>query len=240
MAALICGICRRAPTRLRLGTKNWERRPRRSLSVRTTPRQSILFSSQSLDRNATVVPGLGHDEERTEPVKRISMYVFTIVLTFALTAMLARVAAHHSHFVGRTVRNPTDAASRDGLFQGRLDAERGRKQHLASGRWNTDADRRSFVSAYLQAYRELGGRAVSEGLGSWQLAEQIGYHDGIADGLQQRQGPKPFQANATENYRRADRGYSESSVDLNQYKRAYREAYGNGYQQGYYGEPERI
>ena len=94
-------------------------------------------------------------------MKRISMYVFTIVLTFALTAMLARVAAHHSHFVGSTVRNPTDAASRDGLFQGRLDAERGRKQHLASGRWNLDADRRLFVSGYLQEGRGFRWRRVN-------------------------------------------------------------------------------
>jgi hypothetical protein len=87
------------------------------------------------------------------------MYVFTIVLTFALTAMLARVAAHHSHFVGSTVRNPTDAASRDGLSQGRLDAERGRKQHLASGRWNLDADRRLFVSGYCKKEGFFAGAA---------------------------------------------------------------------------------
>jgi len=120
------------------------------------------------------------------------MYVFTIVLTFALTAMLARVAAHHSHFVGSTVRNPTDAASRDGLFQGRLDAERGRKQHLASGRWNLDADRRLFVSGYLQAYRDMSGRGASERPGVWQLAEQRGYRDGITDGLQQLRESKRF------------------------------------------------
>ena len=73
-----------------------------------------------------------HDEESREPVKRISMYVFSIVLTFAVTAMLARVAGHHFHFVGSAVRNPTGAALRDGLFQGRLDADRGRKQHPES------------------------------------------------------------------------------------------------------------
>jgi len=168
------------------------------------------------------------------------MYVFTIVLTFALTAMLARVAAHHSHFVGSTVRNPTDAASRDGLFQGRLDAERGRKQHLASGRWNLDADRRLFVSGYLQAYRDMFGRGASERPGVWQLAEQRGYRDGITDGLQQLRESKRFEPNTTPNYKRADRGYSDSSGGLNQYKQVYREAYCTGYQAGYYGEPERI
>jgi hypothetical protein len=103
------------------------------------------------------------------------MYVFTIVLTFALTAMLATVAAHHSHFVGSAVHNPTNAGFRDGLFLGRLDAEGGRKQHLASRRWNLDADRRWFVAGCLHAYRDSSGRGTSERHGVWQLAEQRGY-----------------------------------------------------------------
>jgi hypothetical protein len=182
----------------------------------------------------------GHDEESREPVKRISMYVFSIVLTFAVTAMLARVAAHHFHFVGSAVHNPTDAAFRDGLFQGRLDADRGRKQHLASGRWNLDADRRSFVSGYLQAYRDTSGREASEQPGVWQLAEQRGYRDGITDGLQQLRKSKRFEPNTTPNYKRADRGDAGRSGGLNRYKHVYREAYCTGYQVGYYGEPERI
>jgi hypothetical protein len=165
------------------------------------------------------------------------MYVFTIVLTFALTAMLARVAAHHSHFVGSAVHNPADAAFRDGLFLGRLDAERGRRQHLASSRWSLDADRRLFVSGYLQAYRDTSGPGAP---GAWQLGEQRGYRDGITDGLQQLRESKRFEPNTTRNYKRADRSYSDISGGLNQYKLVYREAYCTGYQVAYYGEPERI
>ncbi len=173
-------------------------------------------------------------------MKRLSGYVFVIVIAGAATAIFATVALHRSHVVAGNVNKQTDAAFRDGLFLARLDAEHGRKPHLTSGRWSTDADRRSFVSAYLQAYREMQGGAVSEQLGSSQLPAQRGYRDGITDGLQQRYRFGSFRANATEKYQKADRGYSDSNGDLSEYKQAYREAYCNGYQQGYYSETEKI
>jgi hypothetical protein len=173
-------------------------------------------------------------------VKKLSVHVFIIVITGAATAISATVALHRSHVVAGNVNKQTGAAFRDGLFLARLDAERGRKPHLTSGRWSTDADRRSFVSAYLQAYREMQVGAASEQLGSSQLAAQRGYRDGITDGLQQRYRFGSFRANATENYQNADRGYSNSNDDLNEYKQAYREAYCNGYQQAYYSETENI
>src|SRR5260370_13224537 len=74
---------------------------------------------------------------------------------------------------------------------------------------------------------------------AWQLAEQRGYRDGITDGLKQRRGSKRLQASASENYARADRGYSERMGDVRQYKQLYREAYCTGYQQGYYCEEEK-
>jgi hypothetical protein len=150
------------------------------------------------------------------------------------------VARHRSPVVTDKVSNENDAAFRDGLFLGRLGAEGGRKPHLTSGRWSADVDRRLFVSGYLKAYGEMYSRATSEHAAASRLAGQKGYRDGVTDGLQQRLGSKRFQASATENYRRADRGYSESSGDLYQYERSYREAYCNGYQEGYYAEPEQI
>jgi len=173
-------------------------------------------------------------------MKRISVHVFAIVIAGAASAISATVALHRSHVVLSDVSKQTDAAFRDGLFLARLDAEHGRKPHLASGRWSTEADRRSFVSAYLQAYREMQGSAAAEQLGSSQPAAQRGYRDGLADGLQQRYESMSFQPAATENYQRADRGYSDSSGGLNQYKEAYREAYCNGYQLAYYGETTQI
>src|SRR5437762_2995564 len=126
--------------------------------------------------------------------------MFSIVVTGAATAVIATTTAHHLRFVGTAVNNQANAAFRDGLFQGRLDGERGRKQHLSSGRWNLDADRRSFVSGYLQAYREVS--AASEQTRVWQPAEQRGFRDGLTDGLQQSRESIRFQPNATKNYRR--------------------------------------
>ncbi len=173
-------------------------------------------------------------------MKRLSVYLFVIVIAAAATAISATVALHRSHVVAGNVNQQTDAAFRDGLFLARLDTEYGRKPHLTSGRWSTDADRRSFVSAYPQTYRQMQGGAASEQPGSSQLAAQRGYRDGTTDGLQQRYRSGSFQANATENYQKADRGYSDSSGALSEYKQAYREAYCNGYQQAYYSEAENI
>jgi hypothetical protein len=173
-------------------------------------------------------------------MNRLSEYVFAIGIAGAATAIFATVAIHRSYVVDGQVNRQTDAAFRDGLFLARFDAEHGRKPHLTSGRWSADADRRSFVSGYLQAYRETQGGAASEEMGSAQLAAQRGYRDGIKDGLQQRYRFGSFRANATENYQKADRGYSDSSGDLSEYKQVYREAYCNGYQQAYYSETENI
>jgi hypothetical protein len=46
----------------------------------------------------------------------------------------------------------TDAAFRDGLYLGRLDAQNGRSYHLPIGRWRTPDDRLSFVVGYLQGH----------------------------------------------------------------------------------------
>jgi hypothetical protein len=92
---------------------------------------------------------------RRETMKRLSVYVFIIVIAGAAAAISATAALHRSHVVAGNVNKRTDAAFRDGLFLARLDAEHGRKPHLATGRWSTDADRRSFVSAYLQTYHEM-------------------------------------------------------------------------------------
>jgi hypothetical protein len=173
-------------------------------------------------------------------MKRISTYLLAIVVTGAASAIFAPVALHRSNVVTGNVNNQTNAAFRDGLFLARLDAESGRKPHLLSGRWSTDADRRLFVAAYMQAYRELRGDLTPEQMGSLQPASKRGYRDGLADGLQQRFASRFFQPTATENYRRADTGYSGSSGDLNQYMQAYREAYCNGYQLAYYGETGQI
>jgi hypothetical protein len=168
-------------------------------------------------------------------MKSLLVHVLTIMVSAAFAAILAISAVRPSQISSLN----SDAAFRDGIFLGRLDANRNRKPHLACGRWSTDADRRSFVSGYVDAYREKQGSAASGQLGYRQAAEQRGYYDGVADGLQQHRESMPFRASATANYRRADQGYTNRGGDLNHYQQSYREAYGTGYQQGYYGEPDK-
>lgn len=171
-------------------------------------------------------------------MRKLSKYLLTIVAG-AATAMFAPVALHRADVVAGNANNQ-NAAFRDGLFLARLDAEKGRKPRLLSGRWSTDADRRLFVAAYLQGYREMRSDPASQQTESSQPAVKRGYRDGLADGLQQRHESRSFQPTATEHYRRADRGYSDGSGDVNRYKHAYREAYCNGYQLAYYGEAVQI
>jgi hypothetical protein len=154
----------------------------------------------------------------------------------ALASMLVAASVYHP---SRDVGALMDAAFRDGLFLGRLDAEQGRKPQLSTGRWSTDSDRRLFVSGYVQAYGEVF-RAAEDEPHAWQLAEQRGYRDGITDGVKQRRGSNRFQASASENYARADRGFSSRMGELTQYKQLYREAYCTGYQRGYYRNEEKI
>jgi len=53
-----------------------------------------------------------------------------------------------SGIVGRA----TDGAYRDGLFMGQMDRNKAKPRHVASARWNSDADRQSFRQGYEQGY----------------------------------------------------------------------------------------
>ena len=54
-------------------------------------------------------------------------------------------------------QNPqlTEAAFRDGLYEGRLDAEQCRPVHVTSGRWSRQEDRALFSDGYRQAYKRV-------------------------------------------------------------------------------------
>jgi hypothetical protein len=64
---------------------------------------------------------------------------------------------------GPTNTGPTNAAYRDGLYQGKLDAEQGRPIHIALGRWSRAEDRNSFDQGYRQAHETVVA-ARAEGL----------------------------------------------------------------------------
>lgn len=67
-------------------------------------------------------------------------------------------------------------------------------------------------------------------------AYQAGFQDGINDGARDLQTNHGFRPTKTEKYEDADRGYTSSLGDKNQYKAIYRQGYTAGYQQGYNGQ----
>lgn len=89
-------------------------------------------------------------------MKKVSMFLLTIALLAMASARLSLVSAHAGD-AGNSMLHANDAAFRDGLFLGKLDASNRTAQHVSVGRWATDRDRSSFRSGY-----EAGYRSVSE------------------------------------------------------------------------------
>ena len=57
--------------------------------------------------------------------------------------------------IDRDLRVTHSAAFRDGLYLGRLAAERGDQMHVAVGRWAAEADRALFKAGFQQGYQEF-------------------------------------------------------------------------------------
>ena len=49
----------------------------------------------------------------------------------------------------------TNGAFRDGLYLGRMAAQRGAPAHIGVGRWSTVESRAAFTAGYLRGYSEL-------------------------------------------------------------------------------------
>ena len=171
-------------------------------------------------------------------MKRLSAYALAAAITCGATVLLAAGAVRRSAIAGDHTASRIEAPFRDGLFLGHRDVEAGRKQHLITGRWSEDADRRLFVTGYLQAYRDKFGPTGSEEFASSLPVERAGYRDGLADGFKDRVESRHFRAGSTENYKRAECICPADGGDLSQYQQNYRDAYSDGYQQAYYAQPE--
>lgn len=68
-------------------------------------------------------------------------------------SLMAR-GARQSQPVAEDMSQATNAAFRDGLHLGRLDAEKRAEPHVSVGRWNTDSDRKSFSAGYHVGYKQ--------------------------------------------------------------------------------------
>ena len=81
--------------------------------------------------------------------KNLLALVFAAVVAFAVTAITGP-STNESMLFGQPAA--TNAAFRDGLYLGQLDARQGKDPHLSVGRWSRNEDRIAFTSGYQQSY----------------------------------------------------------------------------------------
>ena len=83
-----------------------------------------------------------------------AVLVLTAALTMASAWPIVKTASAASQANRLAVNHSMDAAYRDGLYLGRLDAEAGRRPHLAIARWGQDGDRMVFRAGYSDGYSQ--------------------------------------------------------------------------------------
>jgi hypothetical protein len=82
--------------------------------------------------------------------------LFASVIALGMGTVVLHNSRHSNLIrVNPDITQNADGAFRDGLFQGKLAAERGIAPHVLSGRWATDADRASFRAGYAQGYAQV-------------------------------------------------------------------------------------
>jgi hypothetical protein len=82
-------------------------------------------------------------------MRRIPVLLLGIAIGAGASTMMSGVRANvHTAMVDQH----TDAAYRDGLFLGQLDARQKRESHACVGRWSTATDRDSFAAGYRAGY----------------------------------------------------------------------------------------
>lgn len=88
--------------------------------------------------------------------KKVSIFLVTVALFAMASTRLSLVSAQGGDStVASDVQHASDAAFRDGLFLGKLDASKRAAQHVSLGRWVTEHDRSSFRSGYEAGYRSV-------------------------------------------------------------------------------------
>lgn len=168
-------------------------------------------------------------------MKRLSLYVFATALVLGLAAsVFTGAVTGRLQSASAQLDRATNAAFRDGLYVGKLDAVQGKRPHLGSGRWANEADRRNYIDGYQRGFNEVARSAGPDN--QLHLAEMAGYRDGVLDGTADRNAGKRFQLSKNDNYRTATRGVAEREPEKERSRRAYRQGYANGYQQAYYGK----
>lgn len=78
-----------------------------------------------------------------------------IAVSLGTTALLASIEPKAQPNGTEDARLANDAAFRDGLFEGKLAAERKEVMRPPVGRWSSEKDRASFEAGYRRGYGEF-------------------------------------------------------------------------------------
>ena len=93
-------------------------------------------------------------------MSKLAAYVMAIAVCLGTSALLANSRRSINRSAVLELRWSTDGAFRDGLYLGKLDAERGQPLHPPVGRWSTDQDRSMFAAGYRRGFDESLAAAV--------------------------------------------------------------------------------
>ncbi len=87
-------------------------------------------------------------------MSKLSAYILAFAACLGTTAMLASSNGHLTSGPTEEAQFASDGAFRDGLYLGKLAAERGQELRPAIGRWSTELDRSMFTAGYHRGYDE--------------------------------------------------------------------------------------
>jgi hypothetical protein len=117
------------------------------------PHVAIGRWSNEADRKAFSDGYMAAYNETTAKIVAASIAGTSIARTSSARTIIARTI-----IAKPSTTNDNQCAHRDGEYLGKLDAQQGRAEHIASGRWSQDEDRMAFASGYRDAYSETMAR----------------------------------------------------------------------------------
>ena len=88
-------------------------------------------------------------------MEKLFTYALAIAVSLGTTVFLAKSQHTSGELQNTDVQFATDGAFRDGLFMGKLAAQRGDAMHPLAGRWSAEADRISFIKGYQRGYSDF-------------------------------------------------------------------------------------
>jgi hypothetical protein len=87
-------------------------------------------------------------------MNKVLTFALAMVVCLGTTALLATRSQTSAGGQKSDAILDADGAFRDGIYMGRLTAERGRPAHPMTGRWASDKDRASFAAGYNRGYND--------------------------------------------------------------------------------------